>query len=56
VAAMQSCSTSLWSTSNTLLESVLWKLLDWSWRSTCLATPFTRNCRHKMYSYGTWTV
>jgi hypothetical protein len=38
----QQCSNYFWSTSYTVLQLVLWKSLDKSWRSTCLATPFTR--------------
>jgi hypothetical protein len=43
VAATRWHSTSFRSTSHTVLESVLWKSLDWSWRSASVATPFARN-------------
>jgi hypothetical protein len=40
------CNTSCQSTSHTVLESVLLKSLDWSWKSAFLANPFARNHRH----------
>jgi hypothetical protein len=55
VAATQWRSTSFHSTSHTALESVLWELLDWSWRSACLATPspeITGTRWNHMANYG----
>jgi hypothetical protein len=48
VAATQLHCTSFHSTSHMVLELVLQKLSDCSWRSAFLANTSARNCRHKM--------
>jgi hypothetical protein len=44
--------TSYQSTSHTVLESVLRKLLNWSWRSVCLTTSFARSPPLDFYLLG----
>jgi hypothetical protein len=37
---------------HTILQTVTWKWLNWSWRSACLATPFTSLTQLDFYLWG----
>jgi hypothetical protein len=51
VAARRRNSITLRSTSHTILVSIIWTYLDWSWSSTCLV-PIHQTWHFFIYSYG----